>query len=87
MDEFRNHTFAEIEIGTTAAFAHRLTRMDIDALALVSGDPQGVACDCNPTGDACDSASCNLVFGSCGCGGQRAEHLGREQQKAWRASR
>jgi len=38
MSEFRNQTFAEIEVGTTATFSHRLTSMDIDALALVSGE-------------------------------------------------
>src|SRR5215472_10715541 len=38
MSEFTNRTFAEIEIGTTMSFPHRLTRMDLDALALVSGE-------------------------------------------------
>jgi phosphotransacetylase/acyl dehydratase len=38
MNEFKNRTFAEIEIGTSVTFPHRLTRMDIDALALVSGE-------------------------------------------------
>ena len=38
MTEFKNHTFAEIEIGQTATIPHRLSRMDLDALALVSGE-------------------------------------------------
>jgi len=38
MNEFRNRTFSEIEIGATATFPHRLTRMDVDALALISGE-------------------------------------------------
>lgn len=38
MTEFKNRTFAEIEIGATATIPHRLTRMDIDSLALVSGE-------------------------------------------------
>ena len=38
MTEFKNHTFAEIEIGATATVPHRLTQMDLDALALVSGE-------------------------------------------------
>ena len=38
MSEFKNRTFAEIEIGTTMTYPHRLTRMDVDALALVSGE-------------------------------------------------
>jgi phosphatidylinositol-3-phosphatase len=79
-------------LATTAATAsdyHGVSHPSLpNYLALVSGDPQGVACDCSPTGDACDSASCNLVFGSCGCGGQTAEHLGRElvhAGKSWRS--
>jgi phosphotransacetylase len=38
MDSFTNHTFDEIELGATASHTHRLTRMDIDALAIVSGE-------------------------------------------------
>src|SRR3974390_1517431 len=38
MNEFRNQTFSEIAVGTTATFPHRLTRMDVDALALISGE-------------------------------------------------
>jgi phosphotransacetylase/acyl dehydratase len=36
--EFKNRTFAQIEVGTTVTFPHRLTRMDLDALLLVSGE-------------------------------------------------
>jgi hypothetical protein len=56
-------------------------------LAMISGDTQGVACDCDPTGDACDSTSCNLVFRACGCGSQTAAHVGHELEqvgKTWR---
>src|SRR5437762_433844 len=51
MTEFRNRTFAEIEIGATATIPHRLTRMDLDALALVSGevDPFHLKSDELPT--------------------------------------
>lgn len=38
MEHFSNSTFAEIEVGATASHPHRLTRMDIDALAIVSGE-------------------------------------------------
>src|SRR5215469_15021882 len=50
MNEFRNHTYSEIEIGAMATFPHRLTRMDVDALALVSGeiDPFHVDTDGQP---------------------------------------
>ena len=36
-------------------------------LALASGDPQGVGCDCNPTGSACNFLNCNALLHSCGC--------------------
>ena len=50
MSEYKNRTFAEIEIGTTMTYPHRLTRMDVDALALVSGevDPFHVDVDGRP---------------------------------------
>lgn len=50
MSELTNRTFAEIEVGTTETFPHRLTRMDLDALALVSGeiDPLHVGTDSGP---------------------------------------
>jgi phosphate acetyltransferase len=53
MNDFRNHTFSEIEIGTTATFPHRLTSMDVDALALVSGeiDPFHVDSEGKPKGE------------------------------------
>jgi phosphotransacetylase len=38
MEHFSNCIFAEIELGASASHPHRLTRMDIDALAIVSGE-------------------------------------------------
>ena len=38
MDTLINHTFDEIQIGSTFTFPHRLSRMEIDALAFVSGE-------------------------------------------------
>ena len=38
MNSFTNQTFEEIQIGTTLTIPHRLTKMDIDALAFVSGE-------------------------------------------------
>jgi phosphate acetyltransferase len=38
MEHFTNHTFAEIELGATTSHSHRLTRMDLDALSIVSGE-------------------------------------------------
>ncbi len=38
MNSFTNQTFEEIQIGTTLTFPHRLTEMDVDALAFVSGE-------------------------------------------------
>lgn len=38
MQNFVNHTFDEIEVGSTLTFPHRLTKMEIDALAFVSGE-------------------------------------------------
>jgi acid phosphatase len=35
-------------------------------LDLTSGSTQGVTCDCQPTGTACDS-TCALLTGACGC--------------------
>lgn len=53
MNEFMTRTFAEIEIGTTATVPHRLTRMDLDALALLSGelDPFHVESEESPRKD------------------------------------
>jgi phospholipase C len=38
-------------------------------ISITSGDPQGVACDCQPLPDAgaCGTFSCTLVTGSCSC--------------------
>ncbi len=38
MDTFINQTFHDIQTGNTFAFPHRLTQMEIDALAFVSGE-------------------------------------------------
>ena len=38
MSSFANQTFDEIQVGTTLTIPHRLTEMDVDALALVSGE-------------------------------------------------
>lgn len=35
---FVNHTFHEIEVGNSFRFPHRLTKMEVDALAFVSGE-------------------------------------------------
>lgn len=44
-------------------------------LDLTSGSTQGITCDCQPTGTACDS-TCGLFVGNCGCGGKTGSHLG-----------
>jgi phosphotransacetylase len=38
MDTLINQTFDEIQIGSSLTFPHRLTRMEVDALAFVSGE-------------------------------------------------
>jgi len=38
MDALINQTFDEIQIGSTVTFPHRLTKMEVDALAFVSGE-------------------------------------------------
>jgi phosphate acetyltransferase len=50
MEHFSNSVFAEIELGASVSHPHRLTRMDVDALAIVSGeiDPFHVAEDSKP---------------------------------------
>ncbi|MCA9679905.1 MAG: hypothetical protein H6708_28195 [Kofleriaceae bacterium] len=56
-------------------------------VALVGGGTGGIACDCNPTGDACTALSCNTVVHNCGCP-QDGEHLGDQLDAAgvsWRA--
>jgi phosphotransacetylase/acyl dehydratase len=51
MNDFKNRTYTEIDIGSTVSFPHLLTRMDLDALALVSGeiDPFHVDSEGRPT--------------------------------------
>jgi hypothetical protein len=54
-------------------------------LDLTSGSTQGVTCDCQPTGTACD-ATCALFTGNCGCP-KSAMHLGDQLDAAkiqWR---
>jgi phosphate acetyltransferase len=41
MDSLVNQTYDEIQIGTTLSFPHRLTKMEVDALAFVSGETDG----------------------------------------------
>jgi len=41
MNSLVNQTYDEISIGTTVTFPHRLTRMEVDALAFVSGETDG----------------------------------------------
>ena len=41
MNSLVNHTYDEISIGSTVTFPHRLTKMEIDALAFVSGETDG----------------------------------------------
>jgi phosphotransacetylase len=41
MDSLVNLTYDEISIGSTVTFPHRLTRMEVDALAFVSGETDG----------------------------------------------
>ena len=41
MDSLVNQTYDEISIGSTVTFPHRLTRMEVDALAFVSGETDG----------------------------------------------
>jgi hypothetical protein len=56
-------------------------------LALVSGmDASHIGCDCDPTGSACSSLTCNRLLHSCGCP-QSAMHLGDQLEAAglsWR---
>lgn len=41
MDSLVNRTYDEIAIGSTLTFPHRLTKMEVDALAFVSGETDG----------------------------------------------
>jgi phosphotransacetylase len=45
MDTFINKTFDEIEIGSAFTFPHRLSKMEVDALALVSGETDAFQVD------------------------------------------
>ena len=36
-------------------------------VAMMSGDTQGVTCDCDPTGTACTALTCNALLHGCGC--------------------
>ena len=47
MDTLINQTFDEIQIGSTLTFPHRLTRMEVDALAFVSGETDAFQVDVN----------------------------------------
>jgi hypothetical protein len=58
-------------------------------VALVSGDVQGVACDCKPTPNqgSCNTFTCNLLLGSCSCN-TGAMNLGDQLEaasKSWTA--
>src|SRR5690242_10415727 len=52
MNSLVNLTYDEISIGSTATFPHRLTRMEVDALAFVSGETDGFQVE---TGDGASS--------------------------------
>jgi hypothetical protein len=56
-------------------------------LELTSGSPQGVACDCAPSGTpTCTATTCNTLSNACNCP-QSATHLGDELEAAgltWR---
>lgn len=56
-------------------------------LALVSGmDASHIGCDCDPTGSACTSLTCNRLLHSCGCP-QTVMHIGDQLDAAglsWR---
>ncbi len=36
-------------------------------VAMMSGDTQGISCDCDPTGNACTGLTCNALLHGCGC--------------------
>lgn len=42
---FVNHTFDEIEVGNSFSFPHRLTKMEVDTLAFVSGETDAFQVD------------------------------------------
>jgi len=45
MQTFVNHTFDEIEVGSSFSFPHRLNKMEVDALAFVSGETDAFQVD------------------------------------------
>lgn len=56
-------------------------------IALTSGSPQNIECDCEPTGSACNIFNCNALIHSCGCG-QKVKNLADDLEAAglpWRA--
>ena len=57
-------------------------------IAMISGDNQGIGCDCQPTGTtSCGTFNCNLLIGSCSCG-QTADTIADDIEAAgenWRA--
>jgi hypothetical protein len=56
-------------------------------IAMISGGTQGIGCDCDPTGSACNIFTCNLAIHACGCS-QKAAHVGDQliqAGKSWRA--
>src|SRR5262249_18390153 len=55
--------------------------------ALVAGTDNGVSCDCDPTGSACNQLTCNILVHACGCP-QKLRHIGDDVEAAgltWRA--
>ncbi|MHB8421016.1 MAG: alkaline phosphatase family protein [Myxococcales bacterium] len=54
-------------------------------IALTSGGPQNITCDCNPSGTpACQNPGCSNIFGTsgCNCGGLTVTHLGDQLDQA-----
>jgi hypothetical protein len=58
-------------------------------VALVSGGTQSIACDCDPTGTACTSSTCNIFSSTCACDQPTTvKHVGDQIEtagKAWMA--
>jgi len=56
-------------------------------IALASGDTQGVSCDCDPTGSACTTLTCNTLLHNCGCSHAAASIADQLEQAglAWKA--
>lgn len=74
--------------GATAADYHGVDHPSLpNYIALMSGDTQGIGCDCAPTGSACNGVTCNRVLGNCGCS-KPAAHFGDQLEtagKTWKA--